>query len=58
MGYKNTPRQESQVRTLKVMTYSQDWHIFSFKDRPQVIRRNVWVKILKEDRSTVIAQSL
>ena len=34
MGSKDTPRQESHVRTLKVMTQSHDQRILSFKDTP------------------------
>ena len=36
MEFKNTARQEAQVRTLKVMTCAMrhDWRILSFKDTP------------------------
>ena len=34
MDFKETPRPESHVRTLKVMTYSHDKPILSFKDTP------------------------
>ena len=46
MGTKDTPRQESQVKTLKVMTQSHDQRIFSFKDTPQFSRKKGGINLV------------